>query len=104
MYEPTDRCPFYNTCNTHLDIMRIQNQLVKERRESLSETSYLERIEYNSIMSDYQRKFASLNRIEERCSSSFRRCLRYWQMQKHENKDKLSNQPAQDGIIQYIFS
>ena len=100
MYETTDRCPFYKICETHLDLMRIQNVLIKERRESLTETSYLERVEYNTIMSDYQRKIISIDRIEERCSSNYKRCLRFWQTVRRENRDKMSAQLAHDMITQ----
>ena len=100
MYETTDRCPFYKICETHLDLMRIQNELIKERRESITETSYLERVEYNTIMSDYQRKNISIDRIEERCSSNYKRCLRFWQTVRRENRDKMIAQPTHDMITQ----
>jgi hypothetical protein len=63
--------------------------LYKERRESLSEASSLERVEIDEVMGDYQRKLFSLRRIEERCSSYYGRCLRFWQMDRLENGDKI---------------
>ena len=98
MLESTGLCPFHETCETQLDLNRIQRRLCKERRESLSEVSYLERVEFNAVMGDYQRKFMSLSRIEERCSSNYRRCLRFWQKVRHENKVELRGQHSYDWI------
>ena len=100
MLESTGLCPFHETCETHRDLKRIQRKLYKERRESLSETSSLERLEINDVMGDYQRMFMSLNRIEERCSSYYRRCLRFWQKMRLENNDVMSDQSAHDWITQ----
>ena len=100
MLESTGFCPFQEICETHRDHHRIQRRLYKERRESLSKASYLERVEYNSFMDEYQRKFMSLNRIEERCSSNYRRCLRFWQILRLRNRDVLSDKPAHDWISQ----
>ena len=100
MLESSGLCPFLETCETRLDLNRIQKKLYKERREFLSETSHLERVEYDAVMGDYQRKFMNLNRIEERCSSNFRRCLRFWQKTRLENKDVVSEHPAHDWITQ----
>ncbi len=98
MLESTGLCPFHATCETQLDLNRIQKRLCKERRESLSETSYLERGEFNAVMDDYQRKIMSLSRIEERCSSNYRRCLRFWQKVRQENKVELRGQHSYDWI------
>ncbi len=100
MLETTGRCPFLKTCETHRDLTRIQGKLYNERRESLSETSSIERVDIDEVMEDYQRKFFSLRRIEERCSSYYRRCLRFWQKVRLDNKDVMSDQPAQDLITQ----
>jgi len=100
MLEPTGLCPFHETCETQLGLNRIQRRMYKERRKSLSETSYLERVEFNAVMSDYQRRFMSLSRIEERCTSNYRRCLRFWQKVRLENKDVMSEQHAHDRITQ----
>ena len=98
MLETTGLCPFHETCETQLDLNRIQRRLYKERRKSLSEISYLERVEFNAVMGDYQRKFRSLRRIEERCSSNYRRCLRFWQKVRLENKVEMRGQHAHDWI------
>jgi hypothetical protein len=100
MLETSGLCPFHETCETHLALIRIQRKLYKERRESWSESSYLELVENSAVMGDYQRKIKSLNRIEERCSSNSRRCLRFWQKLRLENRDEMSGQPAHDGITQ----
>ena len=92
MLESTGPCPFLETCETQLDLNRIQRRLYKERREFLSEISYLERVEFNAVMGDYQRRFMSLSRIEERCSSNYRRCLRFWQKVRLENGDEMMGQ------------
>jgi hypothetical protein len=102
MLETTGLCPFYETCDTPRDRTRIEKKLLKEKRKFLFETSYLERVEYNELMSDYQRKFTSLNRIEDRCSSNHIRCLRFWQKSRHVNKDEKSGQPAHDWIKKSI--
>ena len=80
--------------------MRIEKRLVKERREFFSEISFLERVEYNTVMSDYERQFMSLNRIQERCSSNRKRCLRFWQKLRLVNGNEVSGQPVQDWITQ----
>ena len=92
MLETTGRCPFLETCETHRDLTRIQEKLYKERRESLSETSRIELVDIDELMGDYQRKLFSLIRIEERCSSYYRRCLRFWQMDGLENGDEIRDQ------------
>ena len=92
MLETTGRCPFLETCETHRDLTRIQDKLYKERRESLSETSSIERVDIDEVMGDYQRKLFSLIRIEERCSSYYRRCLRFWQMDGLENGAEMRDQ------------
>jgi hypothetical protein len=80
--------------------MRIEKKLFKERREFLSKTSHLERVEYNAVMGDYQSKFMSLTRIEERCSSNHKRCLRFWQKIKHPKRAETRGQPVHDWITQ----
>jgi hypothetical protein len=92
MLEATGRCPFRETCETHRDLARIQGKLYIERRKSLSETSSIERVEIDEVMGDYQRKLMRLRRIEERCSSYYGRCLRFWQMDRLENGDELRGQ------------
>ena len=77
-----------------------REEAVKERRAFFSKASYLERLEYNAFMSDYQRNFTSITRIQERCSSNHNRCLRFWQKLRLENRDELSGQPAHDWITQ----
>ena len=89
MLETTGRCPFLETCETHRDLNRIQGKLYNERREFLSETSSLERVDIDEVMGDYQRKLMRLRRIEERCSSYYGRCLRFWQMDRLENGDEM---------------
>jgi hypothetical protein len=74
--------------------MRFEKSLLKERREFFSDASYLERVEYNTFMSDYQRSFTSINRIQDRCSSNHKRCLRFWQKLILVNRDIMSGQPA----------
>jgi len=101
MLEATGLCPFHETCETRRDRMRIEKKLLKERREFFSEASYLERLEYNTFMSDYQKNYTSINRIQERCSSNHKRCLRFWQKLRLENRDELSGQPAHDWITQF---
>ncbi len=98
MLESTGLCPFRETCETRRDLMRFEKRLLKERREFYSDASYLERVEYNTFMSDYQRNFMSINRIQERCASNHNRCLRFWQKVRLENKDELIGQPAHDWI------
>jgi len=98
MLETTGLCPFHETCETRRDLMRIEKRLFKERREFFSDTSYLERVEYNAFLSDYQRYFKSINRIQERCASNHNRCLRFWQKVRLVNKDEMIGQPAQDWI------
>ncbi len=98
MLETTGLCPFRETCETRRDLMRIEKRLFKERREFFSEASYLERVEYNAIMRDYQRNFKSINRIQERCSSKKNRCLRFWQKVRLVNRNEMSGQPARDEI------
>ena len=90
--ETTGRCPFLETCETNRALTRIQRKLYDERRESLTETSSIERVEIDEVMEDYQRKFMSLKRIEERCSSYYGRCLRFWQMDRLENGDEIRGQ------------
>jgi hypothetical protein len=98
MLETTGRCPFSETCETRRDLMVFEKRLLKERREFYSDASYLERVEYNAFMSDYQRSFTSIIRIQERCSLNHKRCLRFWQKVRLENKDEMSSQPAHDWI------
>ena len=98
MLETTGFCPFHETCETRRDLMRFEKRLLKERREFYSDASYLERVEYNTFMSDYQRNFTSITRIQERCASKHNRCLRFWQKVRLENKDELIGQPAPDRI------
>ena len=87
MQETTGLCPFLETCETHRDLKRTQTRLIKERRESLSETSSLEQMEIDKIMVNYQRKFIQLRRIEARCTSYYGWCLRFWQISRLENED-----------------
>ena len=98
MLESSGLCPFCEACETRRDLMRFEKRLLKERREFYSDASYLERVEHNTFMSDYQRNFTSINRIQERCASNHNRCLRFWQKVRLENKDELIGQPAPDRI------
>ena len=100
MFEGTGLCPFHETCETRRDRMRIEKKLLKERRKFFSEASYLERLEYNTFMSDYQKNYTSINRIQERCSSNHKRCLRFWQKLRLENRDERSDLSAHDWITQ----
>ena len=100
MFEATGLCPFHETCETRRDRIRIEKKLLKERREFFSEASYLERLEYNTFMSDYQKNYTSINRIQERCSSNHKRCLRFWQKLRLENRDERSDLSAHDWITQ----
>lgn len=100
MLEATGVCPFVEVCETRRDRLRIEKRLFKERKEYFSESSYLERVEYNAAIRDFQRNFESINRIQERCTSNHNRCLRFWQKIKLVNKNELNNQPAQDWITQ----
>jgi hypothetical protein len=100
MLEATGLCPFLETCETRRDRLRIEKRLLKERKDFFSNSSFLERVEYNAFMSEYQRRFTDINRIQERCSSNHKRCLRFWQKSRLENTDEKSNQPAQDWIDQ----
>jgi hypothetical protein len=100
MLETTGFCPFHVTCETRRDLKRFEERLLKERRDFYSDVSFLERVEYNTFQSDYQRNFKSIDRIQERCSSNSRRCLRYWQILRLKNKDEMSGQPAHDWITQ----
>ncbi len=100
MLETTGLCPFHETCETRRDLMRFEKRLLKERREFYFDASYLERVEYSTFMSDYQRSFLSITRIQERCSSNSRRCLRFWQKVRLENKNEMSGQPSHDWITQ----
>ena len=102
MLETTGLCPFHETCETRRDLMRFEKRLLKERREFYYDSSFLERFEYNTFMSDYQRNFTSIMRIQERCSSNSKRCLRFWQILRLENKDEMSGQPAHDGSTQIM--
>lgn len=65
---------------------------MKERREAFSEISYLDRVEYNESIRNYEIKFEGLKRIEERCYSNHNSCLRFWQKSRHEDKKKLGVQ------------
>jgi hypothetical protein len=98
MLETTGFCPFHETCETRRDSMRFEKRLLNERREFYSDASYLDRVEYNTFMSDYQRNFTSIIRIQDRCSSNHKRCLRFWQKLSHVSRDVLHSQPAQDWI------
>jgi hypothetical protein len=98
MLETTGLCPFHKTCETRRDLMVLEKRLLNERREFFSDASYLERVEYNTFMSDYQRSFTSINRIQDRCSSNHKRCLRFWQKMRLVNKDEMSSQPTHDWI------
>jgi hypothetical protein len=100
MLETTGLCPFLKTCETRSDRMRIEKRLLKERKEFFSESSYLERVKYNTFMSEYQRHFLDMNRIQERCSSNHKRCLRFWQKLRLVNRDETSGQTAQNWIAQ----
>lgn len=100
MLESTGLCPFQEVCETRRDLMRFEKRLLKERRDFFSDASYLEQVEYNAFMRDYQRSFTSIIRIQERCSSNSRRCLRFWQKVRLENKVEMRVQPAHDWITQ----
>jgi hypothetical protein len=87
--ETTGLCPFLETCETHRDLKKTQARLIKERRESLFETSSLEQVEIDTIMVSYQRKFVKLRRIEARCTSYYGWCLRFWHILRLENGDDM---------------
>ena len=89
MLEPSGLCPFYNSCETRQDYKRIEFKLRSERRETFSKISYLERVEYNAAMKEYENKYASINRIEERCTMNHRRCLRFWQKLRMGDRDTM---------------
>jgi hypothetical protein len=93
MQETTGLCPFLETCETYRDLKRTQTRLIKERRESLSETSSLEQVEIDTIMVSYQRKYVKLRRIEARCTSYYGWCLRFWQNLRLENWDDMMGHP-----------
>jgi hypothetical protein len=58
----------------------------------MSETSSVERVEIDTIMVSYQRKFVKLGRIEARCNLFYGWCLRFWQILRLENVDDLIGQ------------
>jgi hypothetical protein len=90
--ETTGLCPFLETCETHRDLKQTQTRLIKERRESLFETSSLEQVKIDTIMVSYKRKFVKLGRIEARCTSYYGWCLRFWQILRLENGDDMMGQ------------
>jgi hypothetical protein len=92
MQETTGLCPLLETCETHRDLKRTQARLIKERRESLSETSSLKQEDIDKIMVSYSRKFVKLGRIEARCTSYYGWCLRFWQISRLENEDDIIGQ------------
>jgi hypothetical protein len=102
MQETTGFCPFLETCETHRDLERTQIRLIKEKRESLSKSPCLERVDIDTIMVSYQRKFVKLRRLEVRCTSYYGWCLRFWQTLRLENGDGISSQHDNIRINQVI--
>jgi hypothetical protein len=96
MQETTGLCPFLETCETHQELKRTQTRLIKEKRESLSETPSLERWEINTIIVSFQRKFVKLRRLEARCTSFYGWCHRFWQNLRFEKEEHMMGQ--QDNI------
>jgi hypothetical protein len=102
MHETTGLCPFLKSCETRIDHRRIEKRLLKERRMFLAKTSFLDRVKYHDFMKNFEGSFNNLNRIDARCFSYYKKCLRFWQKCNHKNKPLDFNQPIHEYITQFI--
>ena len=83
MYEKTGLCPFVKTCESHQKIIAIENQIIRERREFLTNND-AESNDFDRILKEFFTEKQNVRRSAQRCYENFKSCLRYWQRLKSE--------------------
>ena len=87
MYEVTSTCPYIGHCGDVQTLQRVEAQLIRERRELFSQSARVDQGDFNVTFEEYRRRIGYIGRAMNRCRSSYKRCLRFWQLQKMEENE-----------------
>jgi len=87
MYEVTSTCPYIGHCGDVQALQRVEAQLNRERRELFSQSARVDQGDFNVTFEEYRRRIGYIGRAMNRCRSSYKRCLRFWQLQKMEENE-----------------
>jgi len=87
MYEETSTCPYIGHCGDVQTLQRVEAQLNRERRELFSQSTRVDQGDFNVSFEEYRRRIGHIGRAMNRCRSSYKRCLRFWQLQKMEENE-----------------
>jgi 16S rRNA G1207 methylase RsmC len=87
MHEETSTCPHIGHCRDAQTLRRAETQLIRERRNSYSQPTTDDQGDNRTTIEEYRKRIQSIGKAMERCRKSYRRCLRYWQLQKKEETE-----------------
>jgi hypothetical protein len=93
VYEKTGLCPHTDVCDSYSAIVKSESWMERTLRGLRREGQVaLPREEGGYTAEELQDRLLHMRRVKERCYSSNRRCLRFWQLEKHTQslKDKYS--------------
>lgn len=82
MYEVTSTCPYIGHCGDVQTLQRVEAQLIRERRELFSQSARVDQGDFNVTFEEYRKRIGYIGRAMNRCRGSYKRCLRFWQLQK----------------------
>lgn len=83
MYEKKGVCPLIGTCEYRQKILKLESGLNGNRRKAvlrLKDGNDYDEKEFT----DYQRHYDTFQRLRERCSKNYGRCLRFWRLRKQK--------------------
>ena len=101
MHEETGVCPYVDRCGDVRALRRVEDRMIRERRDYFSRYGEVDHGEYGEAMDDYRRRLEGLGRAMERCRGSYRRCLRFWQLRRRD-EDEAFAPPLVDGVAAII--
>ena len=87
MHEETGVCPYIDRCRDIQTLKRVEDQIIRERRDYFSRYGEVDGGEYGETINDYRRRMEGLGKAMERCRGSYRRCLRFWQLQRKDEDE-----------------
>jgi hypothetical protein len=87
MYEVTSTCPYIGYCGDVKTLQRVEAQLIRKRRELFSQPTMVDKGDFNVTFEEYRKRIGYIGKAMNRCSSSYKRCLRFWQFRKMEEHD-----------------
>ncbi len=87
MYEVTSTCPYIGYCGDVQTLQRVEAQLIRKRRDLFAQSTRVDQDDFDVTFEEYRKRIGYIGRAMNRCRSYYKRCLRFWQLQKiDENK------------------